>query len=174
DGSALPKTGKKRKAGRRDSNLFGWTHGVGVCVCVCLCVCVCVCVCVSVCLCVCMCVCVCVTEPECVCMMGSHLSVCMLCQGECVCACQGKHTVLCVFRSCVIVSRCVTVICYAVLCRCMCMSVCVCVCVCVYVFQLRGSMPCVLLAEQGRGRNLIVFKPHIGTHAQRELSRATR
>ncbi|XP_026133047.1 protein strawberry notch homolog 2-like isoform X2 [Carassius auratus] len=28
--------------------------------------------------------------------------------------------------------------------------------------RLRGSQPCVLLAEQGRGRNLILYKPNIG------------
>lgn len=34
--------------------------------------------------------------------------------------------------------------------------------------QLRGSQPCVLLAEQGRGRNLIVYKPNIGRQAHPE------
>ncbi|KAL2098158.1 hypothetical protein ACEWY4_007365 [Coilia grayii] len=34
--------------------------------------------------------------------------------------------------------------------------------------KLRGSMPCVLLAEQGRGRNLIVYKPNIGKQAHPE------
>uniref|UniRef100_A0A4W4HB97 Protein strawberry notch homolog 2 n=1 Tax=Electrophorus electricus TaxID=8005 RepID=A0A4W4HB97_ELEEL len=46
-------------------------------------------------------------------------------------------------------------------------GVCVCVCVCVCV-QLRGSQPCVLLAEQGRGRNLIIYKPNIGRQAHPE------
>uniref|UniRef100_A0A673GPY4 Protein strawberry notch homolog 2 n=1 Tax=Sinocyclocheilus rhinocerous TaxID=307959 RepID=A0A673GPY4_9TELE len=39
------------------------------------------------------------------------------------------------------------------------------VCLCV---QLRGSQPCVLLAEQGRGRNLILYKPNIGKQAHLE------
>ncbi|XP_063074497.1 protein strawberry notch homolog 2-like isoform X2 [Engraulis encrasicolus] len=34
--------------------------------------------------------------------------------------------------------------------------------------KLRGSMPCVLLAEQGRGRNLVVYKPNIGKQAHPE------
>ncbi|XP_076847381.1 protein strawberry notch homolog 2a [Brachyhypopomus gauderio] len=34
--------------------------------------------------------------------------------------------------------------------------------------KLRGSQPCVLLAEQGRGRNLIVYKPNIGRQAHPE------
>ncbi|XP_050990520.1 protein strawberry notch homolog 2a isoform X1 [Labeo rohita] len=34
--------------------------------------------------------------------------------------------------------------------------------------KLRGSQPCVLLAEQGRGRNLILFKPNIGKQAHPE------
>ncbi|KAG9350636.1 hypothetical protein JZ751_024525 [Albula glossodonta] len=34
--------------------------------------------------------------------------------------------------------------------------------------KLRGSHPCVLLAEQGRGRNLIVYKPNIGKQAHPE------
>uniref|UniRef100_A0A4W4HJI6 Protein strawberry notch homolog 2 n=1 Tax=Electrophorus electricus TaxID=8005 RepID=A0A4W4HJI6_ELEEL len=33
---------------------------------------------------------------------------------------------------------------------------------------LRGSQPCVLLAEQGRGRNLIIYKPNIGRQAHPE------
>lgn len=33
--------------------------------------------------------------------------------------------------------------------------------VCV-LLQLRGSHPCVLLAEQGRGHNLVVYKPNVG------------
>uniref|UniRef100_A0A8C1NCU8 Protein strawberry notch homolog 2 n=1 Tax=Cyprinus carpio TaxID=7962 RepID=A0A8C1NCU8_CYPCA len=44
-----------------------------------------------------------------------------------------------------------------------CIYMCVCVCV-----QLRGSQPCVLLAEQGRGRNLILYKPNIGKQAHPE------
>uniref|UniRef100_A0A3B4ELC5 Protein strawberry notch homolog 2 n=1 Tax=Pygocentrus nattereri TaxID=42514 RepID=A0A3B4ELC5_PYGNA len=39
------------------------------------------------------------------------------------------------------------------------------VCMCV---QLRGSQPCVLLAEQGRGRNLVLYKPNIGRQAHPE------
>ncbi|KAF4117879.1 protein strawberry notch homolog 2a isoform X1 [Onychostoma macrolepis] len=34
--------------------------------------------------------------------------------------------------------------------------------------KLRGSQPCVLLAEQGRGRNLILYKPNIGKQAHPE------
>uniref|UniRef100_A0A3P9AHA8 Protein strawberry notch homolog 2 n=1 Tax=Esox lucius TaxID=8010 RepID=A0A3P9AHA8_ESOLU len=34
--------------------------------------------------------------------------------------------------------------------------------------KLRGNHPCVLLAEQGRGRNLIVYKPNIGKQAHPE------
>lgn len=34
--------------------------------------------------------------------------------------------------------------------------------------QLRGNNPCVLLAEQGRGKNFIVFKPNIGKQTQTE------
>ncbi|XP_062844128.1 protein strawberry notch homolog 2a [Trichomycterus rosablanca] len=34
--------------------------------------------------------------------------------------------------------------------------------------KLRGSQPCVLLAEQGRGRNLVVYKPNIGRQAHFE------
>ncbi|XP_060725435.1 protein strawberry notch homolog 2a isoform X1 [Tachysurus vachellii] len=34
--------------------------------------------------------------------------------------------------------------------------------------KLRGSQPCVLLAEQGRGRNLVVYKPNIGRQAHPE------
>uniref|UniRef100_A0A673JEI5 Protein strawberry notch homolog 2-like n=1 Tax=Sinocyclocheilus rhinocerous TaxID=307959 RepID=A0A673JEI5_9TELE len=34
--------------------------------------------------------------------------------------------------------------------------------------KLRGNQPCVLLAEQGRGRNLILFKPNIGKQAHPE------
>ncbi|KAF5903061.1 protein strawberry notch 2 isoform X1, partial [Clarias magur] len=34
--------------------------------------------------------------------------------------------------------------------------------------KLRGSQPCVLLAEQGRGHNLIVYKPNIGKQAHPE------
>uniref|UniRef100_A0A4W4HHX8 Protein strawberry notch homolog 2 n=1 Tax=Electrophorus electricus TaxID=8005 RepID=A0A4W4HHX8_ELEEL len=34
--------------------------------------------------------------------------------------------------------------------------------------KLRGSQPCVLLAEQGRGRNLIIYKPNIGRQAHPE------
>ncbi|XP_066512341.1 protein strawberry notch homolog 2-like isoform X2 [Hoplias malabaricus] len=34
--------------------------------------------------------------------------------------------------------------------------------------KLRGSQPCVLLAEQGRGRNLILYKPNIGRQAHPE------
>ncbi|KAB5535796.1 hypothetical protein PHYPO_G00122050 [Pangasianodon hypophthalmus] len=34
--------------------------------------------------------------------------------------------------------------------------------------KLRGSQPCVLLAEQGRGHNLIVYKPNIGRQAHPE------
>lgn len=34
--------------------------------------------------------------------------------------------------------------------------------------QLRGNHPCVLLAEQGRGKNLIVYKPNIGKQAHPE------
>ena len=33
---------------------------------------------------------------------------------------------------------------------------------CVSSPQLRGNNPCVLLAEQGRGKNFIVYKPNIG------------
>ncbi|KAK3513748.1 hypothetical protein QTP70_028724 [Hemibagrus guttatus] len=35
-------------------------------------------------------------------------------------------------------------------------------------YKLRGSQPCVLLAEQGRGRNLVVYKPNIGRQAHPE------
>uniref|UniRef100_A0A673XUF2 Protein strawberry notch homolog 2 n=1 Tax=Salmo trutta TaxID=8032 RepID=A0A673XUF2_SALTR len=34
--------------------------------------------------------------------------------------------------------------------------------------KLRGNHPCVLLAEQGRGRNFIVYKPNIGKQAHPE------
>ncbi|XP_040895620.1 protein strawberry notch homolog 2 isoform X2 [Toxotes jaculatrix] len=34
--------------------------------------------------------------------------------------------------------------------------------------KLRGSHPCVLLAEQGRGKNLIVYKPNIGKQTHPE------
>uniref|UniRef100_A0A671UBA3 Protein strawberry notch homolog 2 n=1 Tax=Sparus aurata TaxID=8175 RepID=A0A671UBA3_SPAAU len=34
--------------------------------------------------------------------------------------------------------------------------------------KLRGNHPCVLLAEQGRGKNLIVYKPNIGKQAHPE------
>ncbi|KAG7488063.1 hypothetical protein MATL_G00029300 [Megalops atlanticus] len=34
--------------------------------------------------------------------------------------------------------------------------------------KLRGNHPCVLLAEQGRGRNLILYKPNIGKQAHPE------
>ncbi|KAJ8277329.1 hypothetical protein GJAV_G00074030 [Gymnothorax javanicus] len=34
--------------------------------------------------------------------------------------------------------------------------------------KLRGTHPCVLLAEQGRGRNLILYKPNIGKQAHPE------
>ncbi|TRY55206.1 hypothetical protein DNTS_032680 [Danionella cerebrum] len=34
--------------------------------------------------------------------------------------------------------------------------------------KLRGSQPCVLLAEQGRGRNLILYKPNIGKQVHPE------
>uniref|UniRef100_A0A3B4EL40 Protein strawberry notch homolog 2 n=1 Tax=Pygocentrus nattereri TaxID=42514 RepID=A0A3B4EL40_PYGNA len=34
--------------------------------------------------------------------------------------------------------------------------------------KLRGSQPCVLLAEQGRGRNLVLYKPNIGRQAHPE------
>ncbi|XP_060762282.1 protein strawberry notch homolog 2a isoform X2 [Neoarius graeffei] len=34
--------------------------------------------------------------------------------------------------------------------------------------KLRGSQPCVLLAEQGRGHNLVVYKPNIGRQAHPE------
>ncbi|KAK7163776.1 hypothetical protein R3I93_007749 [Phoxinus phoxinus] len=34
--------------------------------------------------------------------------------------------------------------------------------------KLRGNQPCVLLAEQGRGRNLILYKPNIGKQAHPE------
>ncbi|XP_076134872.1 strawberry notch homolog 2b isoform X1 [Alosa pseudoharengus] len=34
--------------------------------------------------------------------------------------------------------------------------------------KLRGTQPCVLLAEQGRGHNLIIHKPNIGKQAQPE------
>ncbi|XP_023809708.1 protein strawberry notch homolog 2 isoform X3 [Oryzias latipes] len=34
--------------------------------------------------------------------------------------------------------------------------------------KLRGSQPCVLLAEQGRGKNFIVYKPNIGKQAHPE------
>ncbi|XP_026061239.1 protein strawberry notch homolog 2-like isoform X1 [Carassius auratus] len=34
--------------------------------------------------------------------------------------------------------------------------------------KLRGSQPCVLLAEQGRGRNLVLYKPNIGKQAHPE------
>ncbi|XP_035269388.1 protein strawberry notch homolog 2 isoform X2 [Anguilla anguilla] len=34
--------------------------------------------------------------------------------------------------------------------------------------RLRGNHPCVLLAEQGRGRNLILYKPNIGKQAHPE------
>uniref|UniRef100_A0A8C1XHC4 Protein strawberry notch homolog 2 n=1 Tax=Cyprinus carpio TaxID=7962 RepID=A0A8C1XHC4_CYPCA len=36
------------------------------------------------------------------------------------------------------------------------------------IYNLRGSQPCVLLAEQGRGRNLILYKPNIGKQAHPE------
>lgn len=39
---------------------------------------------------------------------------------------------------------------------------------CFVCLQLRGSQPCVLLAEQGRGHNLIVYKPNIGRQAHLE------
>uniref|UniRef100_A0A8C7CWX3 Protein strawberry notch homolog 2 n=1 Tax=Oncorhynchus kisutch TaxID=8019 RepID=A0A8C7CWX3_ONCKI len=35
-------------------------------------------------------------------------------------------------------------------------------------YKLRGNHPCVLLAEQGRGRNFIVYKPNIGKQAHPE------
>lgn len=34
--------------------------------------------------------------------------------------------------------------------------------------QLRGNHPCVLLAEQGRGKHLIVYKPNIGKQTHPE------
>ncbi|XP_036442548.1 protein strawberry notch homolog 2 isoform X2 [Colossoma macropomum] len=34
--------------------------------------------------------------------------------------------------------------------------------------KLRGSHPCVLLAEQGRGHNLVVYKPNVGKQKQTE------
>ncbi|KAG8003558.1 Protein strawberry notch-like protein 2 [Nibea albiflora] len=34
--------------------------------------------------------------------------------------------------------------------------------------KLRGNNPCVLLAEQGRGKNLVVYKPNIGKQAHPE------
>uniref|UniRef100_A0A674P456 Strawberry notch homolog 2b n=1 Tax=Takifugu rubripes TaxID=31033 RepID=A0A674P456_TAKRU len=34
--------------------------------------------------------------------------------------------------------------------------------------KLRGNHPCVLLAEQGRGKNFIVYKPNIGKQSQTE------
>ncbi|KAE8294352.1 Protein strawberry notch-like protein 2 [Larimichthys crocea] len=34
--------------------------------------------------------------------------------------------------------------------------------------KLRGNHPCVLLAEQGRGKNLVVYKPNIGKQAHPE------
>ncbi|XP_062868520.1 si:ch73-63e15.2 [Trichomycterus rosablanca] len=34
--------------------------------------------------------------------------------------------------------------------------------------RLRGSHPCVLLAEQGRGHNLVVYKPNVGKQKQQE------
>lgn len=39
---------------------------------------------------------------------------------------------------------------------------------CVNSPQLRGNNPCVLLAEQGRGKNFIVYKPNIGKQAHPE------
>lgn len=36
------------------------------------------------------------------------------------------------------------------------------------VLQLRGNHPCVLLAEQGRGKNFIVYKPNIGKQTHPE------
>lgn len=39
---------------------------------------------------------------------------------------------------------------------------------CVASPQLRGNHPCVLLAEQGRGKNFIVYKPNIGKQAHPE------
>ncbi|XP_077572995.1 strawberry notch homolog 2b isoform X2 [Stigmatopora nigra] len=35
-------------------------------------------------------------------------------------------------------------------------------------YKLRGNQPCVLLAEQGRGKNFIVYKPNIGKQTQAE------
>lgn len=34
--------------------------------------------------------------------------------------------------------------------------------------QLRGNYPCVLLAEQGRGKNFVVYKPNIGKQTHPE------
>lgn len=34
--------------------------------------------------------------------------------------------------------------------------------------QLRGNHPCVLLAEQGRGKNFVVYKPNIGKQSHPE------
>uniref|UniRef100_A0A8C6L537 Protein strawberry notch homolog 2 n=1 Tax=Nothobranchius furzeri TaxID=105023 RepID=A0A8C6L537_NOTFU len=35
-------------------------------------------------------------------------------------------------------------------------------------YKLRGNSPCVLLAEQGRGKNFLVYKPNIGKQTQPE------
>uniref|UniRef100_A0A8B9K5R4 Protein strawberry notch homolog 2 n=1 Tax=Astyanax mexicanus TaxID=7994 RepID=A0A8B9K5R4_ASTMX len=38
----------------------------------------------------------------------------------------------------------------------------------VILYKVRGSHPCVLLAEQGRGHNLVVYKPNVGKQKQTE------
>lgn len=40
--------------------------------------------------------------------------------------------------------------------------------VCDVCSQLRGNNPCVLMAEQGRGKNFIVYKPNIGKQTHPE------
>lgn len=37
-----------------------------------------------------------------------------------------------------------------------------------FFLQLRGNSPCVLLAEQGRGKNFNIYKPNIGKQTQPE------